>query len=76
MYHTPEHFDGPNEKGKILDKKTKLLMTTVRETVLGILRGEEKITLKKYRETPDWNSKKKLEKKVLFDFAIPTDIKT
>ncbi len=46
-YHIPSNNSSlPEEKGKLLDPKTKLLTTTVRKVVLAILDDKKQISLK------------------------------
>jgi hypothetical protein len=50
------HPEFPQEKGKALHPKNKLIMNTVRDLVLGILQWYSSVDLKKYTQKIDWGN--------------------
>ena len=65
------HPEFPLEKWKALNPKNKLIMNTVRDTILVILQWEDIVLLKRYTEKIDWeNAPKKLWKKEIFALDI------
>lgn len=66
------HPDFPLEKGKALSPKSKLIMNTVRDTILAILQWEDIAVIKKYKKKINWEKlPKKLGKKenVILDIS-------
>ncbi len=66
------HLEFPLEKGKALHPKNKLIMNTVRDLVLSILRWDSSVDFNKYIQKVDWGNLPKdlgAQKKINLDIS-------